>query len=144
MTLDELKQAWSEDCVIDTQDLSTASAISPNLHAKYLGELINYRLKLTKIKNDINEYRALRGKYYRGEMTKDELQENGWDQWHLRTLKSEVDSLIDADKRYIELNTREEYIKTVIFFLESIMYEIRSRSFHVKNSLEWQKFRAGA
>lgn len=144
MTLDELRDAWNNDSTIDNNDLATAAAITPNLHAKYLGELINYRLKITKLQNEMIEYRSRRTKYYRGEMTKSELDDNGWEQWQLRTLKSEVDNLIEADSEYQKMVVREAYVKTVIFFLESVLGEIRSRSFHVKNVIEWHKFRAGA
>ncbi len=144
MTLDELRTSWEVDCNIDNEHLEKAAAISPNLHAKYLGELISYRLRLTKIQNDIITYRTKRAKYYRGEMTREELLEEKWEQWHLRTLKSDVDGLIDADPAYQLLATRESLCKTTIYFLESVLGEIRTRSFHVKNIIEFMKFRAGA
>ena len=144
MTLDELRNEWAIDCSIDQNDLGKAAAISPNLHAKYLDELIQYKLKLTKLHNDMIEYRVKRTKYYRGEMTREELKEAGWDQWQYKTLKSEVDTLIDADAEYMKLSTREQYVKAVIFFLESIMSAIKSRQFDIKNIIEWSKFRAGA
>lgn len=143
MTLDDLRKAWEIDCEIDDLDLNAASKKSPKLHSKYLNELVNYKLKLTKIQNDMIEYRIKRAKYYRGEMTREELQKEGWDQWQYKTLKSELDGLIDADPAYQLLVTREAYVKTVLYFLESVMNEIRARSFHTKNILEWQKFRAG-
>lgn len=143
-TLDELREAWSHDCEIDQNDLGKASAISPNLHAKYLDELIQYKLRLTKIQNEMIEYRVKRSKYYRGEMTREELKEAGWEQWQYKTLKSEVDGLIDADPEFQKMSTREQYVKTVIYFLESVLSEIRSRSFTIKNIVEWQRFRAGA
>jgi hypothetical protein len=55
-----------------------------------------------------------------------------------------VDGLIDADPEFQKLATREAYVKTVIYFIESVMQEIKARSFHVKNIQEWQRFRAGA
>ncbi len=144
MTLDELKHEWETDSSIDTNDLTNSAARSPNLHAKYLGELINYRLKITKLQNSIIEYKVARAKYFRGEMTKAELEFHGWEQWNLRTLKSDIEGLIEADSEYQKLIVREAYVKTVIYFLESVLSEIKSRSFHIKNIIEWQKFRAGA
>lgn len=144
MTLDELKLAWENDCNIDSGNLEKSASISPNLHAKYLNELITYKLKLTKVQSDMVSYRAKRSKYYRGEMTREELAAENWEQWHLRTLKSEVDGLIDADADYQTLAKREALCKITIYFLESVLGEIRSRSFHVKNIIEFMKFRAGA
>jgi hypothetical protein len=144
MTLDELRKAWEVDCEIDRDDLARAAALAPNLHAKYLGELMTYRLRITKLQNDMITYRTKRAKYYRGEMTREELAEAGWQQWNLRTLKGDVDNLIDADPDYQILVSREAFCKTTIYFLESVLGEIRSRSFHVKNIIEFMKFRAGA
>lgn len=144
MTLDELKLAWEEDCSIDEGNVSKSSALSPNLHAKYLNELIGAKLKLTKIQIDLNKLRVAKAKYFRGEMTKEELDEYGWEQWHYRTLKSSIETMVDADEAVITLFARESYMKVVIYFLESVLGEIRTRSFHCKNIIEWTKFRAGA
>jgi hypothetical protein len=127
MTLDELQNAWKQDCEIDVNDLTVAAAKSPNLHAKYLGELLQYKLRLTKLNNDMIEYRVKRARYYRGEMTKAELDENGWSQWQYKTLKSEIDNLIESEKDYQLMVTRDAYIKAVVYFVESVMTELRSR-----------------
>lgn len=144
MTLDEMRAAWQTDCEIDQNDLGKSAAIGPNLHSKYLDELIQYKLRLTKLHNEMLEYRVKRTKYYRGEMTREELKEAGWDQWQYKTLRSEIETLIESDGEYQKLSTREQYIKTCIFALESILAEIRSRSFNIKNILEWHKWRSGA
>ena len=143
MTLDELKAEWEKDCIIDETDLGSASSKGPSLHAKYLNELIAIKLRLTKIQMDIAALKAVKGRYFRGELTTDELKERGWEQWQYRTLKSDIADLIEADKDIQVLLTRDLYLKTIQYFLESVMGEIKSRSFVVKNCIEWQKFRAG-
>jgi hypothetical protein len=77
-------------------------------------------------------------------MTREELASFGWDQWQYKTLRGDVDGLIDAEPDFQKLVTREAYVKTVIYFLESVLQEIKARSFHVKNLIEWSRFRAGA
>ena len=54
MTLDELRNEWTKDATIDTNDLLTVAARCPNLHAKYLDELVFYKLRYTKIQNDMD------------------------------------------------------------------------------------------
>jgi len=143
-TLDELKTDWAMECQIDDMNLQTSISNTPALHSKYLDELVQYKLRLTKIEHDQFEYRALRSKYYRGEMTKEELIENNWPQWQHRTVKSDIDNLILAESDFQKLLTRESYIKTTIYFLESVLQEIKARSFHCKNLIEWLKYRAGS
>ena len=143
MTLDELQQAWAVDCVIDEQNPDKASAKSPQLHSKYLNELISFKMKLNKIQLDMLELKNAKTKYFRGEMTREELNERGWVQWQYKTLKSEIESLLDGDSDMQKLYAREAYVKTTIYFLESVIGEIRSRSFHCKNIITWMQFRSG-
>ena len=143
MTLDELQQAWAVDCVIDEQNPDKASAKSPQLHSKYLNELISFKMKLNKIQLDMLELKNAKTKYFRGEMTREELNERGWVQWQYKTLKSEIESLLDGDSDIQKLYAREAYVKTAIYFLESVIGEIRSRSFHCKNIITWMQFRSG-
>ena len=144
MTLDELQKAWEEDCDIDPQAPDKASARSPHLHSKYINELIAYKMKLNAIQLSMIELRNVKTRYFRGEMTREELQERGWEQWQYKTLKSEIESLLDADPEIQKLFAREAYVKTAIYFLESVLGEIRARSFHCKNVIDFAKFRADA
>lgn len=143
-TLDELKIDWANDCPIDEMNLQSAISNTPSLHSKYIDELVQYKLRLTKNENDQIEYKVLRSKYYRGEMSKDELAELGWQQWPYKTLKSDIENLIQAESEFQKLLSRESYIRTTIYFLESVLQEIRARSFHCKNLIEWLKYRAGS
>lgn len=144
MTLDELKNQWAVDCEIDDLHLDKATGRSPHLHSFYLNELLNVKLKLTKTQFELQQLKTKKARYFRGEMTSAELQEEGWDQWQYKTLKSDIDQLIEADSQVQTVWARVEYLKAVIYFLESVLNEIRSRSFHIKNIIEFQKFRAGA
>lgn len=143
-TLEILKAAWATDCQIDELNLQTAVSRTPILHSAYLDDLVQYKLRLTKIEHDQFEYKARRSRYYRGEMTKEELLELGWPQWQHRTLKADIEALIYAESDFQKLMARESYIRTSIYFLESVLQEIRARSFHCKNLIEWLKYRAGA
>jgi hypothetical protein len=142
-TLDELKLSWANDCVIK-DDLGNAAISTPMLHAKYLDELITAKLKHTKITHEIAELKAVKGKYFRGEMTKEELTDRGWTQWQYRTLKSDIPELIDADAEYQKFMARESYMKTTIYFLESVLSEIKNRNWSIRAAIDWTKFRAGA
>ena len=143
-TIEELKNEWNVDCVIDELKLQEVISSTPVIHAKYLGELVQYKLRLAKLYNEQSEYKALRTRYYRGELSKEELETHGWPQWQIKTIRGDIEPMILAEQQYQVLLTRESYYKAAIFFLESVIQEIRSRSFHCKNLIEWHKFRAGA
>ena len=143
MTLDELREQWSIDTALNEDDLSGEALKIPMLHSKYLNELINYKLKQTKVHMDIAQLRALKGRYFRGELTTDELKERGWEQWQYRTLKADIDGLLEADPDLQILITRDQFLKTVVYFLESCMTELKNRNFAIKSAIDWIKWRAG-
>ena len=143
MQLQEIQQKWATDCHIG-EDLGGEAARTPMLHSFYLDELITYKLKLTKTVHELAGLRALKGKYYRGEMTAPELAEQGWAQWQYRTLKSDMDALLDADADCQKYLARESYIKTAIYALESILSEIKNRNWNIRANIDWMKFRAGS
>lgn len=143
MLIDQLVTEWENDCKIDESDIGHAAAISPNLHAKYLTHLVQYKLKLAKTGAELATLRSLKSKYFKGMLTTDELKELGWEAWQYRTLKTEVEELVDADKEVQKLVNREQYAKAAIYFLESVMKEISARSFHTRVAMDWVRFRAG-
>ena len=88
MKLSELQDSWTEDCKINEMDLGKESARTPNLHAKYLNYLTSTRINLRKAESDYFNLRRLKYKYYRGELTKEELAENNLTQWLVSSIRS--------------------------------------------------------
>lgn len=144
-TLQEIQAMWEKDSEIDELNLTTESLRIPKLHAKYLNMLTSYRLNKRKIESDL--LRILRNKYryYRGEMSREELIENGWDQYlGPKLLKSDINSTIESDDDIIKLNDRLEYINTIIYQLESILKSINTRSFDIKNAIDYMRWTNGS
>ncbi len=133
---------WDKDSQIP-DDLGTAALQCSNLHSKYLNILIDTKLRLTKVEHEIAELKTKKAKYFRGEMTKEELEENNWQQWHYKTLKNDIPELIEADSDYQKIALRQSYIKNMVYFLESVLGEIKNRNFAIGHAINWQKFRAG-
>ena len=144
MNINEIQDMWDTDCLIDQNHLGEQATESPKFHAKYLRLLIDFKLKLTKTKIDYAEHRKLKFRYYRGEMSRDELKELGWDQWQgVKPLKNEMDEFLGGDSELNKLNARSEYLETGIYMLESIMNQIKSRDWEIKSHIEWKRFLAG-
>lgn len=144
MKISELQEMWSEDCKIDLTNLGQEAVRVPTLHAKYINLLSSTRLNLRKAESDYNNCRRKKYRYYRGEMTKDELQEEGWSQWQgAKPLKNEIDEFLQGDSDLNKLTDKIEYFKTVLYQLEQIIRSINSRTWDIKSSIEWQKFTNG-
>lgn len=144
MKLSELQEAWSEDCKINETELGREATRVPSLHAKYLTFLSNVKLKLRKAESDYYTIRRLKYRYYRGEMTREELEELEWIQFQgNKPLKNEMDEFLLCDKDLNEAMDKVEYLKTVLFTLEQILRSINSRTWDVKSAIEWNKFTNG-
>jgi len=145
MTLEELQNAWAEDCIIDDNHLDSESVNTAKLHSKYLNHLIRYKLELAKMKAYYNTLRQSKFRYYRGEMTKEELQLNGWNQWQgVKPLKNEMDEFLSGDNDLNKLEIKANYIQCIVDFLDSVMNQIKARDWQIRNSIEWKKFISGA
>jgi len=144
MNIEEIQNMWETDCHIDDNHLGEQATQTPKLHSKYIKLLINYKLKLTKLKSEYNTLRKSKFRYFRGEMSRDELKDIGWDQWQgVKPLKNEMDEFLSGDTDLNTINTRIEYLETGIYLLESILNQIKSRDWEIKSHIEWKRFLAG-
>jgi hypothetical protein len=144
MKLSDLQEMWSEDSKINDMNLGQESTKTPLLHSKYINYLSSVRLNLRKAESDYLNCRRKKYRYYRGEMTKIELEEEGWHQWQgAKPLKNEMDEFLQTDSDLISYQDKIEYYKTVLYQLEQIIRSLNSRTWDIKNSIEWQKFTNG-
>lgn len=144
MTLDELQNMWEIDCQIDDNFLGEQSTATPKLHAKYVKLLVQVKLKHTKLSSDYNILRKAKFRYYRGELSRDELSELGWAQWQgVKPLKNEMDEFLSGDNDLNTIRVKIDYLETMIYFLESVMGQIKARDWQIKTHVEWKKFLSG-
>jgi len=144
MTLTELQEMWKTDCIIDTTDLGAEAANGPRLHAKYLQLLTSTRLKLRKVEVQYLRLRRNKEQYYRGELTQEELESLGWDQYqYTKPLRAELDALLLTDSDMILAQDKVEYYKTLMYQLEQIIKSLNGRTWDVKAAIDWQKFTQG-
>lgn len=143
-TIEQLLQEWDEDSVMDDNHISDESIKVPKLHSKYVRHLINAKLKLTKLQNDFNNLKKTKFRYYRGELTREELTSLGWDQWQgVKPMKNEMDQFLDGDTDLNNIKIKIEYINSMIYLLESILGQVKARDWQIRNIIENKKFLSG-
>lgn len=144
MTLDEIQDMWAVDAEIDDNYLGETTVATPKLHAKYVRLLMNVKLKLSKLQSDYNQLRKNKFRYYRGELSRDELSQLGWEQWQgVKPLKNEMDEFLNGDSELNTVKLRIQYIEAMIYLLESILQQIKARDWQIKTAVEWKRFLAG-
>jgi phosphoglycerate-specific signal transduction histidine kinase len=144
MKLSEIQDMWTKDAKINELDLGKSSIQIAELHAKYLNILSNTKLQLRKCEADYLRLRRTKFKYYRGEMTREELEELGWNQYQgLKPLKNEVEDIVNCDEDVIRCVDKVEYMKAMLYQLEQIIRSLNGRGWEIKNAIEWTKFTNG-
>lgn len=145
MNIEQLQEEWAKDCQIDDDHLDRESVRTPNLHAKYLNHLISYKMKHAAQTTEYNSLRVKKFRYYRGELSRAELEMNGWEQWQgIKPLRNEMDEFLNGDSDLIKAKMKIDYLKGIIDYLESILNQIKGRDWQIRNSIEWKKFISGA
>jgi len=150
MELSKIQEHWDKDSQLDQTEnansISKASGDTSVLHAKYFRILSDERLRLRQFEIQVKERTALLWKYYsRMPLDNDEMEQLNIDpiENEKRILKEQIRYFIDADKELLKLQTKIEYQKEKVDFLESILKMLNNRTFQIKNIIEWKKFIAG-
>lgn len=137
-------QEWENDCKINDDYLGEASTFTPNLHSKYINILVAMKLKRSKIEADFKVLRKNKFRYYRGELSRSELEMLGLEQWQgVKPLKNEMDEFLEGDGELVALKSKIDYLNITIEFLESVLNAIKARDWQIKNGIEWKKFLTG-
>jgi hypothetical protein len=146
MNIDQIIEMWKKDAEIDELNLDETSRQSARLHAKYLELLSHSKLRLKKTELDFKVLLKNKWLWYNGKMSKDQIDELGWEYDALnglKILKGEMDYYYDADPHIQEMQAKIEYQKAVIDTLQEIMENIKWRHQNIKNMIEWRKFTSG-
>jgi hypothetical protein len=143
-TLNEIQALWDEDYQIDNNHLDDESVKTAKLHAKYIAILMDTKLRISKMRVDISLLKKNKFRYYRGELSRQELTDLGWDQWqYTKPLKNEMEQLLDGDSDLSLLKLKFEYLEASLYLLESIMKSISDRTWSIKNSIAFRTFISG-
>ena len=141
MTLDELQAKAEKDLTIDDTELDLESLKTPQLHSQYLKTYSTYALMLKKAEGDHSQLHLKKWLFYTGKAEPQEYKDKNFD---LKILRQDVDKFIDADEEVIKSKQKVEYLKQICGYCESTLKQINSRTFQIKNAIEWKKFTMGS
>jgi hypothetical protein len=77
-------------------------------------------------------------------MSKEELQQFGWEPFELNILKTEADDLIESDPDWIKLDERVAFQSEKVDYLESVVKIVQNRQWQIRAMIDWIKFTQGA
>lgn len=144
MNLEEIKESWESDSKINVNNIALESIKCSSLHAKYINEITSHKQRIIKLQNDYNLEKKFKMRFYKGELTKEELDKRNMEQYQGRKLlKDELESFIIGDEDIQLINIKIEYTKVCVYLLEGIIKNIYSRTYEIKNFIEYKKFESG-
>ena len=137
--IEQILNHWEKDSVIDSTEPGKELISIPILHNKYLTILIKHKLASKKANFDYLRLKKVKWEYYNGKLSREELEEHGWEQFKF-TLKSDITTYLESDNDLIRLLEKKIYHEEVITMIESIMKELNSRTYQLKDFIAWEKF----
>ena len=141
MTLEELQAQVNRDFKLDDTELDSESIKIPLLHNKYLQHLNKFSLLLKKAEYDHKLLVREKWEYYTGKADASVYKAKPFD---IKVLKSDVHIYIDSDEELQKADQKVAYLNVVVKYLEQVLRSINTRTFLIKNAIEWKKFTSGA
>lgn len=144
LKLNEILENWKNDKQIDEANIQRELLNVPMLHGKYLDILSDHRIRAQKAKFDYIKMKKIRKEYFSGSLAKETLDEYGWEPFEYRIgTKGDIDLYLDSDDILIKLLEKKVYHEECIFVCESVLKEIHSRTFQLKEWMQHYRFMQG-
>jgi hypothetical protein len=143
MKIEDIVSAWDKDCKMDETELGEESTKIPVIHNKYLKIFMGENTALKRLYAQRSKLRRKLTEYYLGELDRDELEEFGREQFYKKLLKNEIDTYIESDDAFIEVNLKLALQQEKVNYIEGILKSINNRGFQIKNAIDWLKFTNG-
>ena len=140
--LEELLNMWAKDSVIDRTEPGKELINIPQLHSKYLNILSRHRLLAKEAEFKYNKTRKLKWEYYTGKLDDDDLQKYGWEPFPY-VLKSDITTYLESDEDMNKCLAQKAMHDEIVDICQSILKELNSRTFQLREFISWEKFIQG-
>lgn len=140
--LEQILKYWEKDAEIDQTEPGKELLKIPTLHNKYLSILIKHKIASKKAHFDYLRMRKIKIDYYNGRMDQEELEARGWQPFQF-VLKSDITAYLEGDDDLIKMLEKKVYHEETVSVLESILSELKSRTFQLRDFIGWERFIGG-
>lgn len=141
--IEDVFNEWEKDCAIDDIELGKESIKTAKLHAKYLILLTRANMAASKIGQDYAALRNKKTRYYRGTMTQEELEENGWEQFPFKLRDSQIEKALEEDQDIISLASKKILNDELAAFYKEAVASMKSRTWQIKTAVDHARFVGG-
>ena len=141
MNLEQIQEMWQRDSVIDPDNLHNESLKVPQLHSKYYTVYNTITLLREKSRDSYKRVKLERYNYYTGKAPAEVYVEEPFP-YKVRE-KDAIQRYLDADDKLTTIDLKIRYYDVMLKFLEEVIKTISSRTYQIKNAIDWHKFQAG-
>ena len=140
--LDDLLEMWRTDSIIDRTEPGKALINIPQLHSKYLNILSRHRLLSKESEFKYNKMKKLKWEYYTGKLDKDQLEKHNWQPFPF-VLKSDITTYLESDDDINKHIAQKIVHDEIVDVCSSILKELNSRTFQLRDFIQWERFIQG-
>jgi len=140
--LQKLLDMWTVDSNIDRTEPGKELINIPKLHSKYLNILSRHRMLSKQSEFKYNKIRRLKWEYYTGKLDNDQLKEYGWEPFPY-TLKSDITTYMESDDDINKHLVKKIMHDEIVELCQSILKELNSRTFQLRDVIAWERFIQG-
>ena len=140
--LDDLLEMWRQDSDIDRTEPGKALLDIPKLHSKYLNILSKHRLLSKEAEFKYNRMKKLKWEYYTGKLDNDQLAKHGWEPFPF-ILKSDITTYLESDDDINKHIAQKIVHDEIVDVCSSILKELNSRTFQLRDFIQWERFIQG-
>ena len=141
--LEELLEMWRKDADMDRTEPGRELLNIPKLHSKYVTIMSNHRMMARDAEFQLNRWKKLKWEYYTGKLDDDDLKKFGWDPFPF-TLKSDITTYLEADEDINKYKAKKVIHDEIVDVCTSIIKELNSRTFQIRDFIAWERFVNGA
>ena len=140
--LEQILKLWEKDTEIDQTEPGKELLKIPKLHNQYLSILTKHKIASKKAHFDYLRMRKIKIDYYSGRMDQEELDAHGWSPFAF-VLKSDINAYLEGDMDLIKMLEKKVYHEETVSVIESIMNELKQRTWQLRDFISWEKFIGG-
>jgi len=140
--LEQILKLWEKDADIDQTEPGKELIKIPKLHNQYLSILTKHKIASKKAHFDYLRMRKVKIEYYSGRMDQEDLEKYGWEPFAF-VLKSDINAYLEGDMDLIKLLEKKVYHEEAVSVVESIMNELKQRTWQLRDFISWEKFIGG-
>lgn len=140
--IDTLLEEWKKDAKLDHLEPSQELKKIGTLHSKYLTILSTHRRAFKEVTRTFYKLKRVKYEYYTGKLDGDTLKKYNWAPFPY-TLKGDLGVYMDSDPDILSAKRLLDIHEEIVENCQSILKELSSRTYQIRDIVAWERFIGG-